>query len=226
LAQQRQVELAEAGVQSAQVQLGYCTVLAPFSGVVIATSAQVGEIVSPLSAGGGFTRTGIGTLVDMGSLEIEVDVNEASIHRIVAGQAVEAELNAYPGWMIPSHVIAIIPTADRTKATVKVRVGMNLRDHRILPDMGVRVSFMELTSATSPPQPSPGVLVPTSAVQRAGEQFVAFVLKDYRAQRRVITLGDKVDGARHILTGISAGETVIVDASTAISDGTFLRAAN
>ena len=116
---------------------------APFTGVVIAKAAQVGEIVSPFSAGGGFTRTGIGTIVDMDSLEIEVDVNEAYINRVQPGQPVESVLNAYPDWKIPSHVIAIIPTADRSKATVKVRIGLDLKDNRIVPDMGVRVSFLE-----------------------------------------------------------------------------------
>ncbi len=138
--QRKQIELAAAAVRSAQVQLGYCTVRAPFTGVVIAKAAQVGEIVSPLSAGGGFTRTGIGTIVDMDSLEIEVDVNEAYINRVQPGQPVESVLNAYPDWRIPSHVIAIIPTADRSKATVKVRIGLDAKDARIVPDMGVRVS--------------------------------------------------------------------------------------
>ena len=112
-------------MRSAQVQLDYCTVRAPFTGVVIAKAAQVGEIISPFSAGGGFTRTGIGTIVDMDSLEIEVDVNEAYINRVQPGQPVESVLNAYPDWKIPSHVIAIIPTADRSKATVKVRIGLD-----------------------------------------------------------------------------------------------------
>src|SRR6266478_3781790 len=129
--QRKQIELAQANVRSAQVQLDYCTVRAPFTGVVIAKAAQVGEIVSPFSAGGGFTRTGIGTIVDMDSLEIEVDVNEAYINRVQPGQPVESVLNAYPDWRIPSHVIAIIPTADRSKATVKVRIGVDLKDARI-----------------------------------------------------------------------------------------------
>ena len=141
--QRRQIELAEAPVQGAQVQLDYCTVRAPFSGVVIAKAAQVGEIVSPLSAGGGFTRTGVGTIVDMDSLEIEVDVTEAYINRVQPNQPAQAVLDAYPDWKIPAHVIAIIPTADRGKATVKVRVAFEQKDPRILPDMGVRVSFLE-----------------------------------------------------------------------------------
>ena len=141
--QRKQIELAQAALRGAQVQLDYTTVRAPFSGVVIAKAAQAGEIVSPISAGGGFTRTGVGTIVDMDSLEIEVDVNEAYINRVRAQQPAEAVLDAYPDWTIPAHVIAIIPTADRSKATVKVRVAIDQKDPRILPDMGVRVSFLE-----------------------------------------------------------------------------------
>src|SRR6202030_4282335 len=139
--QRKQIELAVANVRSAQVQLDYCTVRAPFTGVVIAKAAQVGEIISPFSAGGGFTRTGVGTLVDMDSLEIEVDVNEAYINRVQPNQPVNSVFNAYPDWKIPSHVIAIIPTADRAKATVQVRIGVDVKDPRIVPDMGVRVSL-------------------------------------------------------------------------------------
>ncbi|MGH8231360.1 MAG: efflux RND transporter periplasmic adaptor subunit, partial [Steroidobacteraceae bacterium] len=141
--QRRQVDLADAGLQGARVQLDYTTVRAPFAGVIIAKAAQPGEIVSPISAGGGFTRTGVGTIVDMDSLEIEVDVNEAYINRVQAGQRAQAVLDAYPDWTIPAHVIAIIPTADRSKATVKVRVAIEQKDPRSLPDMGVRVSFLE-----------------------------------------------------------------------------------
>ncbi len=125
------------------MQLGYTVIRAPFTGVIVAKAAQAGEIVSPISAGGGFTRTGVGTIVDMGSLEIEVDVNEAYINRVEPGQRRKAVLDAYPDWTIPAHVIAIMPTADRSKATVKVRIGIDQKDPRILPDMGVRVSFLE-----------------------------------------------------------------------------------
>ncbi|HEX6833485.1 MAG TPA: efflux RND transporter periplasmic adaptor subunit, partial [Rudaea sp.] len=179
LTQQKQIELAQASVQAAQVQLDYCTVRAPFTGVVIAKAAQVGEIVSPLSAGGGFTRTGVGTIVDMDSLEVEVDVNEAYINRVVAGRPVESVLNAYPDWKIPSHVIAIIPTADRSKATVKVRIGLDTKDNRIVPDMGVRVSFLEDQKPQAQAQAAPrGVLVPAAALHKDGDKTVVFVVKD------------------------------------------------
>ena len=218
--QREQIDLAEANMRAAQVQLDYCTVRAPFSGVVIAKAAQVGEIVSPLSAGGGFTRTGIGTLVDMDSLEIEVDVNEAYINRVEPGQPVESVLNAYPDWRIPSHVIAIIPTADRSKATVKVRIGFDLKDARIVPDMGVRVSFEAKAAAGAAAQPQPhGVLVPAGALRRDGSEDVVYVLKDHRAQRRAVTPGAASGDSREVLAGLSPGESVIVDAPAGIGDG-------
>ena len=224
--QRKQIELAAAGVRSAQVQLGYCTVRAPFTGVVIAKAAQVGEIVSPLSAGGGFTRTGIGTIVDMDSLEIEVDVNEAYINRVQPGQPVESVLNAYPEWKIPSHVIAIIPTADRAKATVKVRIGLDLKDGRIVPDMGVRVSFLEDQKPAAQTQERPrGVLVPAAALRKEGGQDVVFVLKERTAQRRTVTLGGAIGDSRQVLAGVSPGEAVIVEAAAGLKDNAAVKAA-
>jgi RND family efflux transporter MFP subunit len=218
--QRKQIDLAEANVRAAQVQLDYCTVRAPFTGVVIAKAAQVGEIVSPLSAGGGFTRTGIGTLVDMDSLEIEVDVNEAYINRVQPGQRVESVLNAYPDWRIPSHVIAIIPTADRSKATVKVRIGLDVKDPRIVPDMGVRVSFLEASPAAGEAQEHPrGVLVPAAAVRKDGDKDVVFVLAGDRAQRRTVTLGGTGGDSRELLSGVTPGESVIVDGPAGLTDG-------
>ncbi len=219
-AQRKQIDLAAANVRAAQVQLDYCTVRAPFTGVVIAKAAQVGEIISPLSAGGGFTRTGIGTLVDMDSLEVEVDVNEAYINRVEPGQRVESVLNAYPEWRIPSHVIAIIPTADRSKATVKVRIGLDVKDKRIVPDMGVRVSFLEAASAAAGSAERPrGVLVPAAALRKDGEQDSVFVLQGQHVQRRVVTLGGTSGDERQLLTGVSAGERVVVDPPADLRDG-------
>ncbi|HEY0766549.1 MAG TPA: efflux RND transporter periplasmic adaptor subunit [Steroidobacteraceae bacterium] len=224
--QRKQIEVAQANVRSAQVQLGYCTVRAPFAGVVIAKAAQVGEIVSPFSAGGGFTRTGIGTIVDMDSLEIEVDVNEAYINRVQPGQPVESVLNAYPDWKIPSHVIAIIPTADRSKATVKVRIGLDVKDARIVPDMGVRVSFLEdKKPAAQLQQRVAGVLVPTAAIRREGDHDVVFVLNGRKAQRRTVTLGGTSGDSRQVLAGVSPGEAVIVDAPAELKDDAAVRAA-
>ena len=225
--QQRQIELAQASLQAAQVQLGYCTVRAPFSGVIIAKAAQVGEIVSPLSAGGGFTRTGVGTIVDMDSLEVEVDVNEAYINRVVAGRPVDSVLNAYPDWKIPSHVIAIIPTADRSKATVKVRIGLDMKDNRIVPDMGVRVSFLEEKKAdNAQAQAAPrGVLVPAAALRKDGDKDIVFVLKDSKAQRRAVSVGANVGEQRQVLAGVNSGDSVIVDAPEGLKDGNAVEVA-
>ena len=217
--QRRQIDLAAANVRSAQVQLDYCTIHAPFTGVVIAKAAQVGEIVSPFSAGGGFTRTGIGTLVDMDSLEVEVDVNEAYINRVQPKQPVDSVLNAYPDWKIPSHVIAIIPTADRSKATVKVRIGIDSKDDRIVPDMGVRVSFLEEKKPVEAnARPPTGVLVPAAALRRDGDKDVLFVMKDRKAHRRVVTLGGSFGNSRQVESGVSPGESVIVDAPPELQD--------
>src|SRR5499433_153103 len=165
---EEQIRVAQESVGVAQVQLDNTVVRAPFSGVVVAKAAQPGEMISPISAGGGFTRTGIGTIVDMDSLEIQVDVNESYINRVTPGQPVEAVLNAYPDWKIPGEVIAIIPTADRSKATVKVRIAIKQKDPRIVPDMGVRVAF--LASGPSGVAEAPaGVLVPSAAVPVDGD---------------------------------------------------------
>ena len=224
-AQRRQIDLSAANVRSAQVQLGYCTVRAPFAGVVIAKAAQVGEIISPFSAGGGFTRTGIGTIVDMDSLEIEVDVNEAYINRVQPGQPVTSVLNAYPDWEIPSHVIAIIPTADRAKATVKVRIGPDVKDGRIVPDMGVRVSFLEEKKAAAPVEQRPrGVVLPAGAVHKDGDEQEVFVLKERQAQRRSVTVGGSSGSSRQVLSGVSPGEAVIVDAPPELKDGAAVKA--
>ena len=140
---QADIAVLEVEIERQRERLEDHTITAPFAGVVTVKNAQTGEIVSPGSAGGGFTRTGICTIVDMASLEIEVDVNEAFIGRVFAGQRVVANLDAYPDWDIPAAVIAIIPTADRAKATVRVRIGIEARDARILPDMGVKVAFLK-----------------------------------------------------------------------------------
>ncbi len=209
-AQQRQVDLARAQVQGAKVQLGYTVVRSPFAGVVIAKAAQPGEIVSPLSAGGGFTRTGVGTIVDMDSLEVEVDVNESYINRVAAGQATEAVLDAYPDWKIPGHVIAIIPTADRSKATVKVRVGLDQKDARIVPDMGVRVSFLEdreKSGAQAPPPPK-GVLVPTDSIVQRDGRTVVFAIEGDRAQQRAVAPG-QVHADLRLVENLAAGTRVV-----------------
>ncbi|RZJ09975.1 MAG: efflux RND transporter periplasmic adaptor subunit, partial [Rubrivivax sp.] len=176
-ASNRQIEAAQAQVRLAKVNYDYATVRAPFDGIVTARAAQVGEIISPLSAGGGFTRTGVGTIVDMDSLEVGVDVNEAYIAQVKPDMPCEAVLDAYPDWKIPAHVVAVIPSADRGKATVKVRVALEQKDERVVPDMGVRVSFLAAKPKVDA-KPVPGALLPPDAVvDRDGAQVV-FVIHD------------------------------------------------
>ena len=202
-------------------QLDETIIRAPFAGVVVAKTAQPGEMISPVSAGGGFTRTGICTLVDMESLEIEVDVNEAYIQRVRAGQRVTAILDAYPDWRIPGEVIAIVPTADRQKATVKVRVGFLQRDQRVLPDMGVKVAFMDAADegVNLPDQLPEGVLVPRSSVRtRGGAPYVYLVVGDI-AHGREIDLGSVQGQTVQALSGVAAGDQVIVAPPENLADG-------
>ena len=196
---------------------------APFAGVVIAKTAQPGEIVSPFSAGGGFTRTGIGTIVDMDSLEVQVDVGEAYIGRVQPGMPTEATLNAYPDWKIPGKVIAIIPTADRGKATVTVRVALDSRDPRIVPDMGVRVSFLEGRAAAA--RQKPGVLAPAAAIVQRGGGDVAFVVDGERVQQRKLQLGRTLGDDREVLDGLSAGDQVVLDPPEKLADGAKVKVA-
>lgn len=188
---------------------------APFAGVVIAKSAQAGEIISPLSAGGGFTRTGVGTIVDMDSLEIQVDVSESYINLVQPGQPVQAVLNAYPDWKIPATVIAIIPTADRTKATVKVRIAINEKDARIVPDMGVRVAFLNANEQRDDAPPRPGVLVPRAAVVDGK----VWVIDNGIVAMRAVSVGDKVGGQLQITEGLKLGERVVLDPPAGLKAG-------
>jgi len=219
--QHRQTDLARAAQRGAQVQLDYTTVRAPFSGVVTAKAAQAGEIVSPISAGGGFTRTGVGTIVDMDSLEVEVDVNEAYIHRVHADQPAEAVLDAYSDWTIPAHVIAIVPTADRSKATVKVRVALDQKDPRILPDMGVRVSFLEEAakkSGSEASEPPAGVLVPTSAIVDRDGHSTVFKIDGDHARAVTVTAGQTYGDLR-LVQGLTSGTRVVRTPPSEMKDG-------
>jgi RND family efflux transporter MFP subunit len=193
---------------------------APFSGVVTVKAAQPGEMVSPVSAGGGFTRTGIGTIVDMDSLEVEVDVSENFISRVHPNQPATIKLNAYPDWSIPGAIIAVIPTADRAKATVKVRVAFKEKDARVVPEMGARVSFLEEGSSKPNAPVSAGVIVPVDAVQGTGDTGVVFVIKDKAVERRAVKLGGKGPDGQVILSGIAAGDRLAVGDLTKLQDGT------
>jgi len=223
-----EIRVAQESVDVAKVQLDNTVIRAPFAGVVVAKSAQPGEMISPISAGGGFTRTGIGTIVDMDSLEIQVDVNESFINRVAAGQKVEAMLNAYPDWKIPGEVIAIIPTADRTKATVKVRIAIKSKDPRIVPDMGVRVSFLEARPSGAVAAAAPaGVIVPLEAVRAEGKASgVLWVVAADTAQRRAVTLGGDVPGGRLVLSGVRDGERVILSPPEGLHDGDAVKLAD
>jgi len=225
--QKSQVKVTEEALHAARVQLDNTIVRAPFAGVVTVKAAQPGEMISPISAGGGSIRTGIGTIVDMDSLEIQVDVSEAYINRVQAGQPVEAVLNAYPEWRIPAEVIAIVPTADRSKATVKVRIALRAKDSRIVPEMGVRVAFLEEQQGSTASSSAPavrGVLVPPAAIRQDAGADIIYVMQDGRAQRRAVTLGGVQGDVRQVLTGVSDGEAVIVDAPATLRDGDAVRA--
>ncbi|HEX8616715.1 MAG TPA: efflux RND transporter periplasmic adaptor subunit [Thermoanaerobaculia bacterium] len=191
---------------------------APFDGVVVTKDAQPGEMISPVSAGGGFTRTGICTIVDMASLEIEVDVNEAYINRVHPNQRVEAVLDAYPDWKIPAHVITAVPTADRQKATVKVRIAFDQRDARVLPDMGVKVAFITDQSAAAATQTA-SIEVPKTAIRRDGEQDVVFLVNDGKAERRAVKVVSSTGDRARLASGVREGEQVIVTAPETLKDG-------
>jgi HlyD family secretion protein len=215
-AAKEQVRAADAQIAVAQQDVDNCTVRAPFAGIVVSKDAQRGEMVSPVSAGGGFTRTGIATIVDMSSLEVEVDVNEAYIARVEPGQRVEAVLDAYPGWRIPCKVRTVIPTADRQKATVKVRISFDALDPRILPDMGVKVSFL---AEPQPGRPAALALVPLAAVREDGGARVVFVVRDGTLERRAVGVGLVRGEEVEITAGVSPGEEVVVGGPEGLRDG-------
>jgi RND family efflux transporter MFP subunit len=214
-----QVSVAEAQVQQRRADVTDTIVRAPFSGVAVSKDAQPGEMISPVSAGGGFTRTGICTIVDMASLEIEVDVNEGYLNRVRDGQPVEAILDAYPDWRIPAHVIAVVPTADRQKATVKVRIGFTTLDPRILPDMGVKVSFLSEATAAPATTGAPRVVMPKSAARVDADRTIVFVVHGGVVERRAVTLGTEDGGQVEVLSGLADGERVVTDGPATLKDG-------
>lgn len=216
-----QVRAADARIDVARQDLDNTVIRAPFSGMVVSKDAQRGEVVSPMSAGGGFTRTGIATIVDMSSLEIEVDVNESYIARVHARQPVIAVLDAYPDVQIPATVRTIIPTADRQKATVKVRIAFNKLDPRILPDMGVKVTFLgekpkEKVAAGT-------VLVPSEAVRDDAGQPVVFLYRDGKVERRAVHLGSVNGNDQEIIAGLAEGDQVVTSNLQAMKDGQTVR---
>jgi len=216
---QQQVKVSESIINQRRTDLADMEVRAPFDGVAISKDAQPGEMISPVSAGGGFTRSGIATIVDMSSLEIEVDVSESYINRVHPGMPIEAVLDAYPEWRIPAHVITTVPAADRQKATVRVRIGFEQLDPKILPDMGVKVSFLNERPAAEAEGAKPKLLVPSKAVRSADGKSIVFVLQNDRVERRAVSVGTAAGDQTELLAGVSAGERVVVEGPQTLKDG-------
>ena len=215
-----QVRAAESRIGVAKEDADNCIVRAPFDGIVVSKDAQRGEIVSPISAGGGFTRTGIATLVDMNSLEIEVDVNESYIARVQAGQRVSATLDAYPDRELPAKVRTVIPTADRQKATVKVRIAFDKLDDTILPDMGVKVAFLSAAPKLGKNAGSEArALVPKSAIRNDGGKQIVFLVRDQKLERRAVTLGAERGNDVEILAGLVPGDKLVVSGADKLHEG-------
>jgi RND family efflux transporter MFP subunit len=226
LVAQRALEAARAGVDVAQHNLDDTVIRAPFAGIVTEKSAQPGEMVSPVSAGGGFTRTGIGTIVDMESLEVEVDVSENFINRVRPQQPVTIKLNAYPDWDVPGSVIAMIPTADRAKATVKVRIAIKQKDPRIIPEMGARVAFLSDTEASAggtEKHAAPGVTIPADAIASSGDTSIVYLVHGSVVERRAVRLGGKASAGQIVIAGLEAGNTVALGDLSKLSDGAHVR---
>jgi RND family efflux transporter MFP subunit len=216
------LDAAEAQLAVSLQDLENYTIRSPFAGIAVSKDAQPGEMVSPVSAGGGFTRTGISTIVDMDSLEIEVDVNESHIAKVHPGQPADAVLDAYPDWHIPATVRTVIPTADRQKATVKVRLTFDQLDPKILPDMGVKGAFREAIEE-EPSATQAQSLVPQLAVWNDSEQPVVFVVEDEIVERRAVSVGRSIGADVEILAGVVPGDRVVVGESEALSDGQRVR---
>ncbi len=218
-ASRAQVKVAESQLDMRQIDYNDLQVRAPFAGVVISKDAQPGEIVSPMSAGGGFTRTGIATIVDMDSREVEVDVNEAYINRVKPNQRVEATLDAYPDQTLAAHVINIVPTADRTKATVRVRIGFDKLEAQILPDMGIKVRFLDDQPVQASATQGPRIRVPAVAVQRVDGSAFVWIVSEGRVERRAVTLGPESEGSVEVLAGVTSGEELVSPVVAGLEDG-------
>jgi RND family efflux transporter MFP subunit len=214
-----QVAAAESRINEAQQAVDNTVIRAPFEGIVVSKDAQVGEMVSPISAGGGFTRTGIATIVDMNSNEIEVDVNEAYIARVVPEQKVTAVLDAYPDWQIPSKVRTVIPTADRQKATVKVRISFIKLDPKILPDMGVKVTFLGDEPKKQAGAVEPVAIVPTAALRDDNGSKIVYIMKDNKLERRAVKPGNPRGSDTEIFAGLIPGDLVVTKGPPDLHDG-------
>ncbi len=224
----QQVAAAESRIAVAQQAVDNCIIRAPFAGIVVSKDAQVGEMVSPVSAGGGFTRTGIATIVDMHSNEIEVDVNESYIARVETGQQVTATLDAYPDKPFPAKVRTVIPTADRQKATVKVRITIIDLDkyNFILPDMGVKVAFLEeekpLPKGKAKDQekaPQAVAYIPKSAVRSDSSASFVYLVREGKVERRAVSLGLDRGTDVAVLAGVMPGDSLVVKGPESLRDG-------
>jgi HlyD family secretion protein len=219
----QEVTVSERQVALRRQDIDDAVIRAPFSGIAVSKDAQPGEMISPMSAGGGFTRTGICTLVDMKSLEIEVDVNESYINRVKPGQKAVATLDAYPDWQIPARVIMPVPTADRQKATVKVRLGFEALDPRILPDMGVKVAFLDEPQAGGASgggvPAKTAVVIPRAAVRKDGEHDIVYVIVGNHVERRAVGLGPATGDEQAVLSGVHGGEQVVIEGPADLKDG-------
>jgi len=218
-ASQAQVKVSESSLAMRQIDYNDLNVRAPFDGVVISKDAQPGEMISPMSAGGGFTRTGIATIVDMSSREVEVDVNEAYINRVKSNQRVEATLDAYPDAPLAAHVVNIVPTADRTKATVRVRIGFEKLEPQILPDMGIKVRFLDDQPVQPVAAQGPRIRVPAVAVQKVDGESYVWVVSDERVERRAVTLGPESEGTIEIRAGVNSGDELVSPVVQGLVDG-------
>ncbi|HEU4781014.1 MAG TPA: efflux RND transporter periplasmic adaptor subunit [Steroidobacteraceae bacterium] len=216
-ASEAQVKVSESGLQMRQIDFDDLEVRSPFAGVVISKNAQPGEMISPMSSGG-FTRTGIATVVDMDSREIEVDVNEAYINRVKSNQRVEATLDAYPDAPLAARVVNIVPTADRTKATVRVRIGFDKLEPRILPDMGIKVRFLDDAPAQAV-SAGPRIRVPAGAVQSEGAESYVWVVRDSRVERRAVTVGAESEGTVEVRAGVNDGDELVSPIVQGLEDG-------
>ena len=216
------VVVAQRNIDVSQDQLNNTVIRAPFAGVVVTKNAQPGEMISPISAGGGFTRTGICTIVDMTSLEIEVDVNEAYIQRVQSGQPVDAVLDAYPDWNIPAEVIAIVPTADRQKATVRVRIGFRERDERVLRDMGVKVAFLG-GNGDSAETTQANIYINRDALRSDNEGNFVWIVRNDTVQRRAVSSGPSSSRGQQVTSGLSPGDRIIVAEEEPLTNGQTVR---
>jgi RND family efflux transporter MFP subunit len=220
----KQTEAARARLRIYEQNLDNYTIRAPFDGIVVSKDAQIGEMVSPISAGGGFTRTGIATIVDMNSLEIEVDINEAYIARVVVNQKVEATLDAYPDWKIPASVRTVIPTADRQKATVKVRITFDRLDPKILPDMGIKVAFLEDKKQVAESN-RPRLSLKSSAILKLDSITYVYLYKSDVLEKREIKTGESKNDITEVLSGLIAGDQIVDNPTERLKDGAKVKIA-